>query len=281
MKKNKQITGSKEARRLALKKVLQVLGLFERTAAELFGIPYSKLNNITRNKSRSVLDLELALQIQAATGISADSLMRGENPPVMLNGEKISREFFNAWKERPVSDENKRNQVNEIGFMSALLLEAAGAKGDHFRRRTYHLLRALLEEMRKSSGISMAEINETARLGAKLTSYQATRKDLDQEIGQSPIYLAIRDSIPARGSIQVVHEAFQTWCDPAPFAHLLPEVPDKLEVTRNIYRLQIGDQWHPVIADKFSGQGIGSSGRARKQKESIGKFIPYQAGEEN
>ena len=235
MKKNKQITGSKEARRLALKKVLQVLGLFERTAAELFGIPYSKLNNITRNKSRSVLDLELALQIQAATGISADSLMRGENPPVMLNGEKISREFFNAWKERPVSDENKRNQVNEIGFMSALLLEAAGAKGDHLRRRTYHLLRSLLEEMRKSSGLSMGEINETARMGASLTSSQVTRDQLDIAIGKAPAYQTIRSSLPVKGLIPVITEAFQTWCDMSSFSHLLPEVPDNMEITRVMY----------------------------------------------
>ena len=94
MKKNKQTTGSKEARRLALKKVLQVLGLFERPAAELFGIPYSKLNNITRNMSRSALDLDLALQIQAATGISSDSLMRGDNPPVMRRQEP--REIISA-----------------------------------------------------------------------------------------------------------------------------------------------------------------------------------------
>ena len=207
--------------------------------------------------------------------------MRGDNPPVMLNGEKITRELFNSWKERPVSEENKRNQVNEIGFMSALLLEAAGAKGDHLRRRTYHLLRSLVEEMRKSSGISMAEINETARIGAKLTSYQATRDQLDQAIGRSPMYQLIRDSIPARKSIAVVEEVFPTWCDPSAFASILPEVPDSMEVTRVIYRLKIGEQWHPVIVDQFSGRGTGSPGRARKLKKSIGKYIPYQVGKDN
>jgi len=275
MKKPKKVTCSKEARRLALKKVLQVLGLFERPAAELFGIPYSKLNNITRNKSRSALDLDLALQIQAATGISADSLMRGDNPPVMLNGKKITREFFTTWKNLPVSDESKVNQTNEIGFMSALLLEAAGAKGDHLRRRTYHLLRSLLEEMRKSSGISMAEIHEAGRSGADIKTYNATRDQLDEAIGMAPHYQAIRDSLSARGSIQVVQEAFQTWCDPSAFASILPEVPDSMEVTRVIYRLKIGEQWHPVIADQFSGRGASSPQRARKLKKSIGKPITY------
>ena len=127
----------------------------------------------------------------------------------------------------------------------------------------------------------MAEIHDAARKGAELKTYQATRDKLDQQLGDSPMYQAIRERLPAKGSIQIVQEAFQTWCDISDIASLLPEVPDGMEVTRFLYRLQIGEEWLPVIVDQFSGRGAGSPQRARKLKKSIGKPISYQAGEEN
>ena len=130
----------------------------------------------------------------------------------------------------------------------------------------------------------MAEIHEAARLEAsmeaELTTLQATRDQLDQSIGNSPMYQAIRGALPAKGSIQVFQEAFQTWCDPSSFASFLPEVPDCMEVTRVIYRLKIGGQWHPVIVDQFSGRGTGSPGRGRKLEKSIGKAIPFRVDQD-
>lgn len=262
----------KDRRRFSFGKILGELKLTERAAAELLGVTYSRINNILRGNSS--VDDELALQIQAMTGISAASLLKGENPPLMLNGKPICQKLLQAWKDKPVSEENKRSQVNEIGFMCALLLEAAGAKGDHLRRRTYHLIRSLIEEVRQSSGISFAEINETARMGASYSEYHATRDQLDEEIGEAPLYQAIRELLPARGVIPVKEEAFPVWCDLAEFADQLPEVSDRLEVTRRIYRLQIGEQWHLVIKDRLSCGGIISPRRERKLMKSFDQQSP-------
>ena len=279
MKKKPVKADKKRAQKQSFRKILQVLGLTERAAAELFGIDYTRVNNILRRESP--IGDKLAVQIESATGISAKSLLRGDTVPVMLNGKKLNRGSFEAWRGLEIPEESKQAQPEEIGWMSALLLEAAGAKGNHLRRRTYHLLRGLLEEMRIEAGISMAEIHEQAMKGAQFSTHQATRDQLDDAIGNSPMYQAIRSKLPAKGLIEVAQDAFQTWCDPSAFASILPEVPDSMEVTRVIYRLKIGEQWHPVIVDQFSGRGTGSPGRARKLKKSIGKYIPYQVGKDN
>ena len=273
MKKKPVKADKKRAQKQSFRKILQVLGLTERAAAELFGIDYTRVNNILRRESP--IGDKLAVQIESATGISAKSLLRGDTVPVMLNGKKLNRGSFEAWRGLEIPEESKQAQPEEIGWMSALLLEAAGAKGNHLRRRTYHLLRGLLEDLRIEAGISMAEIHEQAMKGAQFSTHQATRDQLDDAIGNSPMYQAIRSKLPAKGLIEVAQDAFQTWCDPSAFASILPEVPDSMEVTRVIYRFKIGEQWHPVIVDQFSGRGTGSPGRARKLKKSIGKSILY------
>lgn len=260
MTKTKKTTGSKEARRKSLRKVLQVLGLNERPAAELFGIPYSKLNNITRSESRSSLDEDLALRIQAATGTSKDSLMHGDAVPVMLNGKPLSKALFDSWRSLEMSQETMISQASELGFMTALLLEAAGSKGINHRRRMYHLMRELLGKLREEAGISMNEIHEQARKGAQLKTYTATRAELDEAIGKFPAYQAIRNSLPEEGSIQIVQESFPTWADPSDFESFLPEVPDRMEVTFHFYRIQGGDVWHFIKGEeRFQGSGLGLS----------------------
>ena len=279
-KSNKPALDLKKKIGRALAKIRFEADLTRDEAAKLIGMPATDFENLERGIGR-VLTPRDAKDIQSATGISAASLMNGDAWPVMLNGKPFTKEGFNSWQGLEIAEETKQAQVNEIGWMSALLLEAAGSMGNHHRRRTYHLLRGMLEEIRKDVGISMAVIHEVARMGAKLTTYQATRDQLEEAIGNSPMYQAIREKLPTKGSIQVVQEAFQTWCDASILETITPEVPDSMEVTRVIYRLKIGDQWLPVIADQFSGRGIGSPGRARKLKKSIGKPISYQAGEEN
>ena len=282
-KSNKPALDLKKKIGRALAKIRFEADLTRDEAAKLIGMPATDFENLERGIGR-VLTPRDAKDIQSATGISAASLMNGDAWPVMLNGKPFTKEGFNSWQGLEIAEETKQAQVNEIGWMSALLLEAAGAKGNHLRRRTYHLLRALSDEIRKEAGISMAEIHEAARLEAsmeaELTTLQATRDQLDQSIGNSPMYQAIRGALPAKGSIQVFQEAFHTWCDPSSFASFLPEVPDCMEVTRVIYRLKIGGQWHPVIVDQFSGRGTGSPGRGRKLEKSIGKAIPFRVDQD-
>ena len=225
-----------------------MLGLHERPAAELFGVSYPKLNNTTSGKI--TLDHNFALQIQAATGVSAASLMKGESPPVMLNGGPISRELFELWKITPVSEESRKNQLEELSLMTKILLEATGER-PHFRRRTYHLLRSLLEEMRKSSGISEAEINQAAaKIGTELTSYETTRKKLDQaDLGRAPEYLAIRECLSAKGPIEVIQEAFFTWGEEELINPNL--VLDSRRSLRVTYRLKgKKNQWYQVTESR-------------------------------
>lgn len=275
-KSNKASTDLKKKIGKALQKIRFEADLTRDEAAKLIGMPATDFENLERGIGR-VLTPRDAKDIQAATGISAASLMKGDAWPVMLNGKPFTKEGFNSWQRLEIEEGTKKAQVNEIGWMSALLLEAAGAKGNHLRRRTYHLLRGLLEEIRQETGISIAEIHEAARMGAELKTLRASRDQLDEAIGKSPMYQAIRDAIPAKGSIQVVQEAFQTWCDSSDFASIIAEVPDCMEVTRVIYRLKIGDQWHPVIVDQFRGQGTGSPNRAKELEGLVGKTITSPA----
>jgi hypothetical protein len=285
-KKKKEKKSNKPALELkkkigrALAKIRYEADLTRDEAAKVIGMPATDFENLERGIGR-VLTFRDAKDIQSATGISAASLLNGDAWPVMLNGKPFTKEGFNSWQGLEIAEETKQAQVNEIGWMSALLLEAAGAKGNYLRRRTFHLLRGVLEEIRQETGISISEIHEAARMGAKLTTYQVSRDQLDDAIGKSPMYQAIRERLPANGFIQVVQEAFQTWCDASILETITPEVPDSMEVTRVIYRLQVGEQWLPVIADQFSGRGIGSNQKASKLKKMIGKAIPHQGGEEN
>jgi transcriptional regulator with XRE-family HTH domain len=258
----------------ALQKIRFEAHLSRDDAAEVIGMPATDFENLERGIGRMLTPID-AKHIQAATGVSAASLMKGDAWPVMLNDKHFTLEGFTNWRNHAISEESRIAQTQEIAMMSELLLETAGKKGASVRRRAYHLLRETLEEIRKSSGISMAEIHEQAMKGAQFSTHQATRDQLDQAIGQAPAYQAIRGKLPVEGLIEVAQDAFQTWCDLSAFDSILPEVPDCMEVTRVIYRLKIGEHWHTVIADQFSGRGVGSNQRASKLKRSIGKAIPY------
>jgi hypothetical protein len=273
MTRNSTEAGGRELQRAALRKVLQVLLLNERPAAELFGVPYSKLNNITRTASRSSLDKELALKIQAATGISAASLMRGDKMPLMLNGKPVNLESYQAWKNHEISQEAKESQALELGLKMRLLLNASGEKGAHLRRRTYHLLRSLLEEMKESAGISMTEIHaEAAKLGVKRRPFTATREELDEMLGKAPSYQAARNRLPATGAIQVIEETFPTWAE-ALQQDLIPGVLDSQSATMKAYFLEAGDSWIPVIEIKGEAKGLGTDVQAKKIRRKIGKPI--------
>lgn len=273
MTRNSTEAGGRELQRAALRKVLQVLLLNERPAAELFGVPYSKLNNITRTASRSSLDKELALKIQAATGISAASLMRGDKMPLMLNGKPVNLESYHAWKNHEISQEAKESQALELGLKMRLLLNASGEKGAHLRRRTYHLLRSLLEEMKESAGISMTEIHaEAAKLGVKRRPFTATREELDEMLGKAPSYQAARNRLPATGAIQVIEETFPTWAE-ALQQDLIPGVLDSQSATMKAYFLEAGDSWIPVIEIKGEAKGLGTDVQAKKIRRKIGKPI--------
>ncbi len=273
---NSKEAGGRESQRAALRKVLQVLGLNERPAAELFGVPYSKLNNITRTASRSSLDQELALKIQAATGIAAASLMRGDKVPLMLNGKPVNRESFHAWQELEIEEESKESQALELALKARLLLNAAGSKGAHHRRRAYHLLRSLLEEMRKTSGISMAEIHaEAGKLGVKRRPFSATREELDKKLGLAPAYQSARHKLPAAGKIEVIEEVFSTWAEDLP-PELMPEVLDRHSALIRFYSIQAGDSWIPVYGFDLDFQGKASTARGDKLRRKIGKPIKVE-----
>jgi transcriptional regulator with XRE-family HTH domain len=274
MTRKAQEAQKKEAQRAALRKVLQVLFLHERQAADLFGVPYSRINNITRKASRSSLDLELAHKIQAATGISADSLMAGDLVPLMLNGEPANNKSFQAWQSLEINQEAQGAQEEEIAMKAILLLKASGQKGHHLRRRTYHLLRSLLEEMRTAAGLSMTEIHEAARKRATINTFTATRKELDEKLGKAPSYQAVRNKLPAKGTIQVIEEIFPTWGDFP--RELMPEVVDSFKTEANLYRLQAGGEWLSVPAFHFAFKGKASNSRAKKIFRKSGKATKPQ-----
>ena len=262
---------TKEKQKDSLRRAIDELGLSYPKAAEIFGIHPSRLPNILRKQSESSsssLDDGLAFKIQAATGISATSLMRGDKPVMMLNGNAVSREAFEDWQELPIDEETMLDQVGELGFMAALLLEVAGAKGNHLRRRTYHLIRSALDEIRKAAGISLTEIHEAARQGATFSSLHATRDQLDEELSDAPAYKAIRSSLPVNGTIEVNLEKFSTWCDLDEIARQLPEVIDEARMTRFIYRIKTGETWHGVVRDRREGKGVASPSRHLKIKKA-------------
>ena len=262
---------TKEKQKDSLRRAIDELGLSYPKAAEIFGIHPSRLPNILRKQSESAsssLDEGLALKIQAATGISATSLMRGDKPALMLNGGVVSREAFEDWQELPITEETKLDQAGELGFMAALLLEAAGDKGNHLRRRAYHLIRSSLDEIRKAAGISLTEIHEAARPGATFSSLHVTRDQLDEELSDVPAYQAIRASLPVKGTIEVNLEKFPTWCDLDEISRQLPEVIDEARMTRFIYRIKTGETWRGVIRDKREGKGVASLSRHSKIKRA-------------
>ena len=197
--------------------------------------------------------------------------MNGDKVPVMLNGKPVNRESFQAWRELEIDEKAKEAQADEIALKVRLLLDASGRKGNHLRRRTYHLLRSLLEEMRREAGISEIEIRDEARGAARIGTFTATREELDEMIGQAPAYQAAREKLPAKGLIHVVDEIFQTWGDLP--EDLMPEVLDSVTNEGTIYRLLAGDAWLPVYCENYDAKGYGSDARGKNLKRKIGKPI--------
>ncbi len=260
-------------RKQAFGKAISILGLTERAVADLLGVPYSKINNILRGNSS--VDESLAYQIQAATGISAESLMEGVNPPLMINGTQLSAEEFNNWKELPISEEDKRNQIEEIALMGLLLLETAELKGSHERRRTYFLLKGMLEEARIQSGITLTEVHDTARMAAQITTYQTSRDELDRDIGASPVYQSIREQLSSKGQIEVTKEEFSTWPDTSTLKEVIPDQTDSMRVERHIYRIRVEGKMYEVRRNRFTGSSPMAVQKAKKMNKAIGKANPY------
>lgn len=267
---------TKEKQTDSLRRALNELELSIPRAAEIFGVNPSRIANILRRQTAaasSSLDQELALKIQAATGISAASLMRGDKVPLMLNGKPVNRESYQAWKDLEISEEAKESQALELSLKVSLLLNASGVKGAHLRRRTYHLLRSLIEEMKETAGISMTEIHaEAAKLGVKRRPFTATREKLDEMLGQVPSYQAARKRLPATGSIQVIEETFPTWAEAIP-PELMPEVLDSQSAMMESFLLEAGDSWIPVLRIGFEVKGHGTDAQAKKIRRKIGKPI--------
>ena len=254
-------------RKQAFGKAISILGLTERAVADLLGVPYSKINNILRGNSS--VDESLAYQIQAATGISAESLMEGVNPPLMINGTQLSAEEFNNWKELPISEEDKRNQIEEIALMGLLLLETAELKGSHERRRTYFLLKGMLEEARIQSGITLTEVHDTARMAAQITTYQTSRDELDRDIGASPVYQSIREQLSSKGQIEVTKEEFSTWPDTSTLKEVIPDQTDSMRVERHIYRIRVEGKMYEVRRNRFTGSSPMAVQKAKKMNKAI------------
>jgi transcriptional regulator with XRE-family HTH domain len=62
----------------------------EAAFGDLVGIPRHQVANIEHGRSKSGLDIKMARRIQAATGVSADSLMRGDKPLLTISGLEVT-----------------------------------------------------------------------------------------------------------------------------------------------------------------------------------------------
>ncbi|MCE9587252.1 MAG: hypothetical protein K8R57_02935 [Verrucomicrobia bacterium] len=248
------------------------LGQMTETAfADLIGIPRHQVANIEHGRSKGGFDLQLSRRIQAATGVSSESLMRGDKPLIMMNGKKLDPAGFEAWIKQSVSEEDRISQKEEVALRCQLLLDAAAARGNGDLRRMFHRLCGAIEEVREEAKVTFSDIDSQARKGAEINDGIVTRSQLDELIGDSPDYQHLRNQLPAKGPIKTMVESFRNWGALAErVAIKFGHTTDSTESIRSIWRIQAKDGiWHEITMEKFYFKGLGNSNEADRVLKEI------------
>jgi transcriptional regulator with XRE-family HTH domain len=236
-----------------LNKLRNILGLSGNELAKVVGVPRAKIENVERGKIK--LDADFASRIQAATGVSAQSLMRGDSPVLTISGKAASVDLFNKWRSLQVDSEDRKTQKEELHKRISLLLDAAAEKSPGELRKVYSRLCDTLDFEREETGITFSELFAQARKSASIDNLSMSVAELDKVLGEAPLYKELRQRLLKRGKINVVIEKFPSWVKKS--FSFENTISDSLTSNSTVYRIQCEGTFHEVIGHHFTEKLVG------------------------
>ena len=220
------------------------------------------------------LPLELALALETACGVSAAHLHRqhalwlnsggkdsGEKPMSMGDFE-YKGDSFEKYCNKVITEDDRGRTTLDIHTRSRLLLGALASK-PHLFRIAYRKLVQTLDDLRRSTGISEAELVDFASQGAEVEELVWTIGELaaDEEISQAPRWISgnFTEKFGILKEVKIRKETFPFWPDGMRFHLNTGETmaPDFELTKRTVWRITMPDGTLLVIpVDNFQASGL-------------------------
>ncbi|MCX6972583.1 MAG: hypothetical protein NTV93_20870 [Verrucomicrobia bacterium] len=178
-------------------------------AARAAGIPSHTIENIERD--RAPLTLPIAKSLEATTGCSAKSLLRGDKQLETLRGAVFSQATMTEWKTQEVDEMSAKRTAEVMAGRTAVLLKVAADRSPGDYRRVLLRVAAALEQIRSETGISFSEIGAVARRNSRSEDKEFSRKELDAILGSSTIYKAERRFLAPKNKLKVRIDRYESW----------------------------------------------------------------------
>ena len=220
------------------------------------------------------LPLELALALETACGVSAAHLHRqhalwlnsggkdsGEKP-MSMGGFEYKGDSFEKYCNKVITEDDRGRTTLDIHTRSRLLLGALASK-PHLFRIAYRKLVQTLDDLRRSTGISEAELVDFASQGAEVEELVWTIGELaaDEEISQAPRWISgnFTEKFGILKEVKIRKETFPFWPDGMRFHLNTGETmaPDFELTKRTVWRITMPDGTLLVIpVDNFQASGL-------------------------
>ena len=268
-------TSTKNKKDLAgspLQRLRSLTGWTREVCARHCGTSVASIQNYERGFAP--LPLELALALETACGVSAAHLHRqqeiwlrsggkdsGEKPMSMGDFE-YKGDSFEKYCNKVITEDDRGRTTLDIHTRSRLLLGALAAK-PHLFRIAYRKLVQTLDDLRRSTGISEAELVDFASQGAEVEELVWTIGELaaDEEISQAPRWISgnFTEKFGILKEVKIRKETFPFWPDGMRFHLNTGETmaPDFELTKRTVWRITMPDGTLLVIpVDNFQASGL-------------------------
>ena len=268
-------TSTKNKKDLAgspLQRLRSLTGWTREVCARHCGTSVASIQNYERGFAP--LPLELALALETACGVSAAHLHRqhalwlnsggkdsGEKPMSMGDFEYME-DSFEKYRNKVITEDDRSRTTLDIHTRSRLLLGALASK-PHLFRIAYRKLVQTLDDLRRSTGISEAELVDFASQGAEVEELVWTIGELaaDEEISQAPRWISgnFTEKFGILKEVKIRKETFPFWPDGMRFHLSTGETmaPDFELTKRTVWRITMPDGTLLVIpVDNFQASGL-------------------------
>lgn len=255
-----------------LQKFRALAGWTREECAKHCGTSVASLQNYERGFAP--LPRELALALETAGGVSAKHLLeqnklwlesggRHSTAELMsMGGFPYRKDTFEKYRSKEINGETLKKSTLDIHTRCRLLLGALTSK-PHLFRIAYRKLVQTLEDLRRSSGLSEADLAEFASQGATVEELEWTIGELasESEIAESPRWIS--EKITERFGIlelaKIRKETFDFWPNGSRF--LFGEkgsmAPDFELAKRSVWRITLPDGTLLVIpVDNLQASGL-------------------------
>ena len=268
-------TSTKNKKDLAgspLQRLRSLTGWTREVCARHCGTSVASIQNYERGFAP--LPLELALALETACGVSAAHLHRqhalwlnsggkdsGEKP-MSMGGFEYKGDSFEKYCNKVITEDDRGRTTLDIHTRSRLLLGALASK-PHLFRIAYRKLVQTLDDLRRSTGISEAELVDFASQGAEVEELVWTIGELaaDEEISQAPRWISgnFTEKFGILKEVKIRKETFPFWPDGMRFHLNTGETmaPDFELTKRTVWRITMPDGTLLVIpVDNFQASGL-------------------------